>query len=598
MNRPWEIMMNFQKNLKPGAAGGGGKTTTQVQLSAAAQRFLPSTTVMPSRTHKVRNIINESTRIIEESRLPELNNTTASFCQNCTCDNCSNASILNGTQLNNPNINTLYLAFENFLQAQKQQFVTMIQQIASLDSSASTDFFTSSRSCSQPALTECDSSEKTKSRVAVSSNAKSTERNGATTDTRLATSSSEIPTRALDRVDESELSDCTVTAAEEFIETKMNLEECIKDETLKNEDEKDSKNNPGNENQHLEGSCACDFDNYIDESFKPVRRSSILKMRDSFVLLENLDTVKEPLCDVMPLKPETTGSIDRTILVEKSNFTAPSNSKNKMKLFVPPVDATCTRSGRALKKPQPYWTAASRVGIKEEFSVDIKEEAIKPRRVGRNVSNKIKPKQNVQKKSKKTVTKSVLSKEDISCDVDSKSELPSTSSRTQKHNVVSSSSDALVPTGTGAKRGRKKKSATNSESTHATRDASKNISAKRRKIESQISESSSMYSDDKQISSSAAKPQNIRSKRNTRRGIQNENTAVGPGDIKDINQTAKVKNEILKSNRVNLRKPTRKGEDNALLQSQNSVRYPSLSGNLSSASEPEYECYLDDNLSD
>lgn len=58
--------------------------------------MLPSNNILHSRVGKVQNIINESARVIEDSRLPALNNTAVSFCRNCACDSCSSLSILNG----------------------------------------------------------------------------------------------------------------------------------------------------------------------------------------------------------------------------------------------------------------------------------------------------------------------------------------------------------------------------------------------------------------------------------------------------------------------------------------------------------------------
>lgn len=124
MQRPWEIMMNFQRRLRPAgdSCEENGNNTIQVgavsivsylqplwiicsywalsflvlQLSAAAQRLLPTHNIPATRARRVQNIVDESARIVEESRYPALNNTVGSFCRNCSCDNCSNQTILNG----------------------------------------------------------------------------------------------------------------------------------------------------------------------------------------------------------------------------------------------------------------------------------------------------------------------------------------------------------------------------------------------------------------------------------------------------------------------------------------------------------------------
>ncbi|XP_026279460.1 uncharacterized protein LOC113207217 isoform X2 [Frankliniella occidentalis] len=176
MEKPWEIVKKFQQQLyqapMPYNVRPNKPLPGQVK---AVHHFLPSNGLQDAalRIKKVKDIVDESTRIADESRPRFLSNTNSSFCQNCNCENCLNQSSILGPPESNLNrtIPDLIQSFEVFLQTQRQQFMQMINQLTSVLDSSNSSFpcqqstsnvLKSTFPVPQLTLMECDSSEKTK----------------------------------------------------------------------------------------------------------------------------------------------------------------------------------------------------------------------------------------------------------------------------------------------------------------------------------------------------------------------------------------------------------------------------------------------------
>lgn len=586
MNRPWEVMMNFQKRLRSGASGVAvdGLDSTQAQISSAAHQFLPSSSHLPTRLPRVRNIINESTKVIEQSRLPELNTTAVSFCQNCACDNCSNLSMLNETQQKNPNINTLVQTFENFLQFQKQQFLAMIQQVADasgMDTSASV-------SCNQL------SKELTKSMVAATSGCVENSTNGGARVTRSHAASSSSPQLEFDAPGSSpkemdEMLDSTVFVQEDKPKDKiMNLNACYDDAALpiigtaaNTEDDKpialiDIRNNSEDQKEPLSGSSHFDsFDDYLDDSFRPVRRSSLMKMRRSFVLLEK---VPDGQHHIKPFSLDRTEPSVKNELPTKSEFKVPAVPENRKKaVAVSTFDVPCTRFGRAVKKPQAYWTAGSRVdtaevtagtkpgaGPRKKYQTNP-ESSHSARGASKNISAK------KRKMEVETIEASSINLHEALSSAAVKAQEVSNVSKTRKKCEISP--DLLS----------------------SAKSSSKNVSVKKSKMETQTVEASSVNS-----RKDLTKSQEV-SKGTKKRCIQNENAFAASNNTKKVIQQDSTKTDTLKKKTSyrkggNSRKPTKLGKSNSILQLQK--RNLRRTSENSFSEEPEYECYYGDALSD
>lgn len=127
MSRPRDIVMNFQEKLKEAAA----VIPNYKQLCSPAENLQPFRGKGEvSRAKRVKDIVDESHRVIEES-LPPLNTTVVNFCQNCTCAQCSHhSSTFESDGALNATIMTIVQSYEAFLEMQRQQFMVMIRQLS------------------------------------------------------------------------------------------------------------------------------------------------------------------------------------------------------------------------------------------------------------------------------------------------------------------------------------------------------------------------------------------------------------------------------------------------------------------------------------
>ncbi|KAK3916566.1 Carboxypeptidase D [Frankliniella fusca] len=356
------------------------------------QRFIPTKDLpeVASRIKKVKDMVDESLRITDESRRQALNNTTVSFCQNCGCTSRFNQSSFLGpadTNLN-PTLIDLHNSFELFLNNQRQQFLLMIQQLSTAMDVSSTAPMDSISENRQSTAVECNSSDETLTTKDGSKSGKRAITNFGAKVTANDVSRNERPTSAMPTGKDAVLA-CDEARGESLekgnfllpkvpgnSKTTGNAKTYVSKGDSKHSGKlnlNESSKHPNSANTH----CDPSFSDYEDITFRPVRKSSFAKFRNSFYGDQQTNFDSEPEfdrkmleCSISLVNISPHPKIDQkrnngggkrglkdSITPSKPEVSqCLSNNPTGGVIISEPINPVIrTRIGRTVSKPQEYW---------------------------------------------------------------------------------------------------------------------------------------------------------------------------------------------------------------------------------------------------